>query len=186
MELHRLLGDPELARDVAVSRSSGHETQDLELSCGQLTVRLRDTALRVELCEDSRLRWMLNDVPIDGLADQRRDRPRMSGFRDRAHRAGGEDGVEPLRLHRARQHDHRHIGVAPLDLADQSDGLIRALHVIHQHDVWRRVEHRRDLPRPGVDVAEQLELAALAQAERDGLDDQRVVRDDDESLHRSL
>jgi len=33
MELHRLLGHPELACDVAVGRSGCYETQDLELSC---------------------------------------------------------------------------------------------------------------------------------------------------------
>ena len=36
-----------------------------------------------------------------------------------------------------------------------------------------------------IDVAEQLELAALAQADRDRFHDQRVVRHDNQSLHRT-
>ena len=47
------------------------------------------------------------------------------------------------------------------------------------------LDDRLDRRGSGIEVAEQVELTALAQGDRDRFDDQRVLSDDDESLHRT-
>ncbi len=68
------------------------------------------------------------------------------------------------------------------DLPDQLDGTIGLVHLVDQHDVGTRLDDLLDRRGPSIQVPEQVELAALAQRDRDRLDDQRVLGDDDHSL----
>ena len=62
---------------------------------------------------------------------------------------------------------------------------IGLVHLVDQHQIGPGLDDLLDRRGAGIEVAEQVELPALAQGDRDRLDDQRVLGDDDESLHRA-
>ena len=174
------------ARMPPLRRSSGHQPQDLEISHGQRAVRSRflswSRALRgLQAAVD------LNDLPIDGLAHQRSRSPpgecdveigpTAPAAKTASSRSSSIELVSTITAH---------IGACAaliwlISVAALSERSISSTSTTS----GAGVEHRRKLSRPGVDVAEQLELAALARTKRHRLDEQGFVPDD-EPLRPSL
>ena len=173
VELHRLLGDPQLAGDPAVRHPPGREAEDLRLARRQPARDLRRRGRFVAL----------DDVAAHDLAQQRAERDRVHRLRDHTVRAGVERLGHPGVAHVLGQQQHPGRGRFLGDVAQTRDHVGRAVRVVDQDDVGRQ---RGDLAaerRAAVETADDLEAGRLAQRETDRVTGQRVVGDDEQAPH---
>ena len=184
VELHRLLCDPELPCHVAIGQPGCHQLKYFHLASRKRQV-LAGYRLGVVPIGRVGTRELVKDVTVEGLAKERSQRDGMGGLGDHAARARVEHVSKPVLIHLNAQHDHRYTVVRGRQLPDKLDRPLGPTDVVEQNAVWLGYGDRLGRGSAGVRMSDQVELAGLPQSNPDRLDDQRIVGNDHEPLHRT-
>ena len=182
VELHRLFGDPQLPGNLAVGGSARHQLEHLQFPVREQRVRAISGADPWKwpggLCTCSTRPSMVSRINVasaTGLAafDMA---PVAPAAKMASSAAGSGDNVSTITAMLSR---------SCLDLLDQGNGSFNRISLVDQDHLGRALKDLLDRGGSGIDLPEQLELAALSQSDGDRLNDQRVLGDDDESLQRT-
>src|SRR5918992_237193 len=175
VELHRLLGHPQLAGDALVGVALRGEAEDLLLALRQRAVLLAHGRARVP--------EPLDDVALRDLAQHRAHAHRVHALGEHAVGAGLEGLAQPLLVHAHGEKQALGVGRVLGGLAQAGDRVLRQLHVVDDDDVGSQLVERAGGRAAAVDEADHLESGGLPEGETDCVDHERVVRDDHQTLH---
>lgn len=134
VELHSLLGNPELARNVAIGRPSRHQLQDFELTARERQVTAGDRLSLVPIRRGSSGE-AVEDMAAEGLAQKGGECRRIRSFRDGARRPGIKNAIEPFGIHLDAQEYHSDLLVLELERTNELERVLRAPHHVEQNNI---------------------------------------------------
>src|SRR5215208_4150865 len=169
VELHRLLGDPELLADRSVGKTLRDGLQGRELTLRQ-PGRLAQAPL-VDLGESD----CVEHRSLDRLPDCRRQIDRVDALDDVAARAVLEGRLDPLGITEDREHDHLDVRAVLLQLVQACEPVhLRHAHVEQDHVRAQPANERKHLA-TRARLAYDLDFLSTLKGPPDALDHQPMV-----------
>src|SRR5437763_7259034 len=109
----------------------------------------------------------------------------MTFLRNHGARAGVKEPRDTFTVHPNAQDHHAHLLIPLTDFTGELKSPLTTIHVVEQHHIGFGLEDDWNTGSASIDVAEEIEIGALAEADTDCLHDERVVGNDQQSPDRA-